>query len=920
MSDNSQDLKENLRETKDTENIKAAGSTVAESENTKAAGSTVTASEGDEITNNPTAAERDAGASASAAISGQDHTEGKTSDAEKTADTNKLDQASNAGSVSGDKTDTPSRGKKRKTALSGKDFGKSNSDNANSVRERNSANKGTAGRREKSAVPDTTTRRRRNTTVTDSSTTRSRAERRALRKRSATEGTFGLTPFVRSSMITADCMFLVILALLPSAGAGIYHYGTRAMFLIGLAVATAIACELIWDLIFRKGWTIFDYSAVVTGLITGLIMPPTAPYRFPVIASAIAIVGAKLCFGGIGKNIFNPAATGKLVLTILFYDWMMKFSTPGYSQDTPLIELALGNEISLKDMLTGNVPGCIGTTSVIAILIGALLLILTGVINLQISLSYLAAFSVFYILFGRHGLSAYFLGAQLSGGSLLFTAFFMANDYTTSPVGRNARLVYGVILGVLTGIIRVFFGQVEMASLFALLIGNAFVRGLDTWLMQKPFGTQQVRRTIRVHAPMPALQRAQGKTPEELANEKIEQDFAEFERTILPQNAATGSETAGTIDSTSVEMHRNRKKIDQGIPPMPEMPVFGATYDPNVYGANGGHSQQVYPGTGAQPYGGQNGHPYAGQGGQMYGDQGGQNNPSYAGSYDQLYGGQNSQMYGGQNNPSYDGSYDQLYGGQNGPMYNGQNDQMYGGQSGQMYDGRNGQAYHGQNVPLYNGQGSQPYEGQPYGQSYNPAPGSGYGQGYGTGYGQSYGQEPYQAQWQYGASYYGQNPFGQAQDGWNTSGQNSNHASAQNAATYDGGSAAGQYSGSDMTYGQQPHTVPQGSYGQLYDQNQYGTSEEQMPKTGTQGVSQETNPYYPDWMRQEIAQATRDTTGAPDNTSGSKSGDKTPSNVTHDEMSGNTSKASDDTSSDSLADHPEGNDKLTGSQSGQNRE
>lgn len=584
-------------------------------------------------------------------------------------------------------------------------------------------------------------------------------------------------PLLHLGTTTADCMALVILALLPAAGSGIYHYGVRAMFLIGLGVASAVVTELLWDLITRKGLTILDYSAVVTGLSVGLLMPPAVPYRFPVIASVIAILGGKMIFGGIGKNIFNPAAVGKLVLVLLFPAIMGDFSTVTgtYGPNTPLLELLNGNEVKLSDMLTGNVSGCIGTTSVIALLIGALILMLTGVIDAWISLGCLVSFTIFYVLFGSHGLSPYFIAAQLCGGSLLFTAFFMANDYTTSPVGKRARVTDGILLGILIGVFRCFTGIEENAALYALLITNALTRLLEVKLMPRPFGTRQVRRAVHIHAPLPSAQSsssARTRTPEELADAKMEEDFAEFERTVLPRNAASGSETAGTINSESVSMYENRTRLEGGFPPRPQAPVY------DQWQGMARRQEQQYGGDPYAGYGYAQGYPQNAAGSWQQG--GWQNTQGYAGSagygtYPNGTGGQGystnangagGQGYGANGNGGVSQGYGTNANGAGGQEYgtnvNGTAAQGYGtnasGAGGAGYntypDGTAGQA------------AGQPYATGGYGGygSYGDAGGTAYGGGsFGTnGYGQDAGWQHYYPQQPYGQNaYYGQPGYGQ---------------------------------------------------------------------------------------------------------------------------------------------------------------
>ena len=270
------------------------------------------------------------------------------------------------------------------------------------------------------------------------------------------KGSITITPFARSQLTTAQCMMLVILAMLPGAGYGLYSYGAHALVLILVSAASAVVYEAAFELLTGRKLTISDCSAAVTGMCLAMLLPPSAPWWFPLLGNAVAIIAAKQLFGGIGRNLFNPAACGKLLLVLFFHRTMTNFSGGGYGSDTPLMVLSKGGTIDLSQMLLGNVPGSIGTASAVCVLIGAAILFLAGIIRLDIPLAAMISFSVIYVLFGGHSLSGYYLAAQIAGGSFLFTVFFMANDFATTPVGKQARIVYGILLGVLIGLFRAF--------------------------------------------------------------------------------------------------------------------------------------------------------------------------------------------------------------------------------------------------------------------------------------------------------------------------------------------------------------------------------------------------------------------------------------------------------------------------------
>lgn len=315
--------------------------------------------------------------------------------------------------------------------------------------------------------------------------------------KSRTYKAFGAAPFVRTRITTGDLMYLVVLALLPCAGVGIYRYGFHAALLIGSAVGTAIVCELVCGWIWHsRTSSVMDYSCVVTGLIGGLILPPRAPLWAGAALSGLAIVLFKHAFGGLGKNLLNPAMSGKCVLLLLCREMMTDLTTPAYATLPPLELLQSGETPSLWDMLTGNIPGGIGTSSALAVLAAVIILFLAGLLDLTIPLAAMASFSVCYVLIGRYGMSPYTLAIQLCGGSFLFTVFIMAEDFTTTPVSRSARILYGIILGGAAFVFRKL-GLYEDGVVYALLLVNLLRPLLDKKLAQKPFGTSAKKWVIK---------------------------------------------------------------------------------------------------------------------------------------------------------------------------------------------------------------------------------------------------------------------------------------------------------------------------------------------------------------------------------------------------------------------------------------
>lgn len=294
-------------------------------------------------------------------------------------------------------------------------------------------------------------------------------------------------PHIRGKLTTDMIMKIVCIALLPAACFGVYNFGLRALLVLLTCVITCVAAEYIYEKLMKKEVTVKDFSAVVTGLLLGMNLPPTAPIWMAVIGSLFAIVVVKMLFGGLGQNFMNPALGARCFLLISFTSRMTAFTFDGVSTATPLAQLRNGEVVNTFDMVTGRIAGTIGETSVIAIVIGAIILLLIGVIDLKIPGTYIITFVIFLILFGGRGFDPYYLTAQLAGGGLMLGAFFMATDYVTCPITPTGRIVYGVILGILTGIFRLWGGSAEGVS-YAIIIGNLLVPLIERYTIPKPFG------------------------------------------------------------------------------------------------------------------------------------------------------------------------------------------------------------------------------------------------------------------------------------------------------------------------------------------------------------------------------------------------------------------------------------------------
>ena len=295
------------------------------------------------------------------------------------------------------------------------------------------------------------------------------------------------SPHVRAKDTTDKIMLYVILALLPTSLFGVYNFGLRALILIVITILSCMASEWIFEKITKRPNTLKDLSAVVTGLLLALNLPVSLPYWQAVLGGVFAIIVVKMLFGGLGQNFMNPALGARCFLLISFTSIMTNFDCDAYTGATPLANLKSGEAVDILDMVIGRTAGTIGETSMVAIVIGACILILFGIIDLRIPASYLVSLVIFISLFGGRGLDWPYISAHLAGGGLMLGAFFMATDYVTRPITKRGQYVYGILLGILTGIFRIFGPSAEGVS-YAIIIGNLLVPLIEKVTLPKAFG------------------------------------------------------------------------------------------------------------------------------------------------------------------------------------------------------------------------------------------------------------------------------------------------------------------------------------------------------------------------------------------------------------------------------------------------
>jgi len=319
------------------------------------------------------------------------------------------------------------------------------------------------------------------------------------------------SPHTRSKVTTKSIMQDVVIALVPAGLFSIYNFGIRALLITAVTILACVMTEYLYCHFMKKPSTAGDLSAVVTGLLLAYNVPVNLPLWMAALGGIFAILIVKMLFGGIGQNFMNPALAARAFLLISFPVQMTSFAVskiaaPGvmdYIQNgfvtvdgvtgaTPLAAIKAGETVDLMKMLFGNIGGTIGETSAIAIIIGAAYLVVRKVISLRIPLTYIITVGVFVLLFGGKGFDLDFLAGHILGGGLLLGAFFMATDYVTSPITAKGQVIFGISLGLLTGLFRLFGGSAEGVS-YAIILCNMLVPLIDKVTRTKSFGKERVQ-------------------------------------------------------------------------------------------------------------------------------------------------------------------------------------------------------------------------------------------------------------------------------------------------------------------------------------------------------------------------------------------------------------------------------------------
>lgn len=326
------------------------------------------------------------------------------------------------------------------------------------------------------------------------------------------------SPHVRDNVSTKTIMRDVAIAMLPTSIYGVYNFGMNALLLLVACVATCVLSEYIWQKAMKKPITVGDYSAVVTGMILALNLPATLPLWIAILGSVFAIIVVKQLYGGLGQNFMNPALAARCFLMISFTARMTNFpvkdtgvivevadaaagataaatgtgaaAVDAFAGATPLHALKYGASVDLMEAFIGNISGTIGETSKLCLLIGAAYLLYKKIISPRIPVVYIGTVVIFVAIFGGYGLDVEFIMSHVLTGGLIFGAFFMATDYVTTPITPKGQILFAVIIGLLTGIFRIFGPSAEGVS-YAIIIGNLLVPLIEKVTIPTPFGLEK---------------------------------------------------------------------------------------------------------------------------------------------------------------------------------------------------------------------------------------------------------------------------------------------------------------------------------------------------------------------------------------------------------------------------------------------
>lgn len=297
-------------------------------------------------------------------------------------------------------------------------------------------------------------------------------------------------PYAKGPLTTNKIMLYIILSLVPAGIFGVWSFGPNAGLVILLTCVSSVITEALFEKLTKKPVTVKDCRALLTGLIMSYCLPPQVKWYVAVTAGILCALIMQVSLHFFYRNVVSPVILTRLILMAVFRSQMSAYVFEGLTMATPLAVLKEEGTVNTLYMILGRTGGCIGETSTLLLCLGAVFLILVGIMDFRVSGMYLFSFAAFMALFGGHGLSSYYLTAQLAGGGFMLALWYIAPAYSTLPVTKDGRFVYGVLLGVLTGLFRLFGNSPENLCL-AILIANLCVPLIEKVTLRRPFGVEK---------------------------------------------------------------------------------------------------------------------------------------------------------------------------------------------------------------------------------------------------------------------------------------------------------------------------------------------------------------------------------------------------------------------------------------------
>lgn len=297
-------------------------------------------------------------------------------------------------------------------------------------------------------------------------------------------------PYIKRRMNTSQIMLCVIAALIPAGIHGVVRFGGKAAQIILITCISSVLTEVLFEKLTKKPVTVMDCRALLTGLLMSYCLPPSVELQTAAAAGILCALIMQLSQHFFCRNVVSPVIAARLVLMMAVGEQVSAYTADGLSMATPLAVLKEQGTVDVLSMTLGKTAGCIGETSVLLLCAGAIFLIFMGIIDFRVSGMYLFTFAAFMAVFGGYGLSSYYLTAQLAGGGLMLALWYIAPAYSTLPITKGGRWIYGALLGILTGIFRLYGSSPENLC-YAILLSNVFVPLIEKMTIRRPFGIEK---------------------------------------------------------------------------------------------------------------------------------------------------------------------------------------------------------------------------------------------------------------------------------------------------------------------------------------------------------------------------------------------------------------------------------------------